>query len=431
MTLERYANIVIARSLLNVGTQCRRIVLAPEISVPYPESITPDLDTASHETDLFMGELVVGRPALQVRTAISIPLDMVSVMSLLYRAVPGSGLDRWLIAARRALPRQLQEDLDVLHGFSGRLLYYMEEPIMRFDPLREDRLPASIDDLLWFLGELPAQDYREMAIGALDRVHQDLGTGLAAPSLDEENAWYRYVEPGLTTADAADVVHLIRDPDQLKWRTMRLIRGVWDAVYRDEYEQRRGELEEAERIARVEASRGFGLAFAELTGNRLPSTLAAGLNQVASVTFCPSAHIGAFVSYISYPPDLVVFFSAQNVVAAGAGLGLPEVELESFRADPESGVAIPALTGDDLLEMLRALGDANRLRIIDLLSSGQLYAQEIVGRLGIAQSAVSRHLSQLERAGLIQVEPRRGMKYYAIDRERVEALAETLRARVR
>jgi ArsR family transcriptional regulator len=360
-----------------------------------------------------MGELVVGRPALQVRTAVSIPLDMVSVMSLLYRAVPGSGLDRWLIGARRALPRQLQEDLDVLHGFSGRLLYYMEEPIMRFDPLREDRLPASIDDLLWFLGELPAQDYREMAIGALDRVHQDLGTGLAAPSLDEENAWYRYVEPGLTTADAADVVHLIRDPDQLKWRTMRLIRGVWDAVYRDEYEQRRGELEEAERIARVEASRGFGLAFAELTGNRLPSTLAAGLNQVASVTFCPSAHIGAFVSYISYPPDLVVFFSAQNVVAAGAGLGLPEVELESFRADPESGVAIPALTGDDLLEMLRALGDANRLRIIDLLSSGQLYAQEIVGRLGIAQSAVSRHLSQLERAGLIQVEPRRGMKYYA------------------
>lgn len=378
-----------------------------------------------------MGELVVGRPALQVRTAVSIPLDMVSVMSLLYRAVPGSGLDRWLIAARRALPPQLQEDLDVLHGFSGRLLYYMEEPIMRFEPLREDRLPASIDDLLWFLGELPAHEYRNMAIGALDRVHQDLGTGLAAPSLDEENAWYRYVEPGLTTADAADIVHLIRDPDQLKWRTMRLIRGVWDSVYREEYEQRRPELEEAERIARVEASRGFGMAFAELTGNRLPSTLAAGLNQVASVTFCPSAHIGAFVSYINYPPDLVVFFSAQNVVAAGAGLAAPEVELEPIRSDPDTGITIQALSGDDLLEMLRALGDANRLRIIDLLSSGQLYAQEIVGRLGIAQSAVSRHLSQLERAGLIRVEPRRGMKYYAIDRERVEALAETLRARVR
>ena len=377
-----------------------------------------------------MGELVVGRPALQVKTAVSVPLDMVSVMSLLYRAVPGSGLDRWLIAARRALPKQLQEDLDVLHGFSGRLLYYMEEPIMRFEPLRDDRIGASIDDLLWFLGELDADEYRLMATRALDRVHQDLGTGLAAPSPSEESAWYRYVEPGLTTADAAEVVGLIRHPEQLKSRTMRLIRGIWDTVYKEEYERRRGELEDAERIARVEASRGFGMAFAELTGNRLPSTLAAGLNQVASVTFCPSAHIGAFVSYVSYPPDLVVFFSAQNVLALGAGIPVPEPELEPLRSDPHTGAPIEVLSGDDLLEMLRALGDANRLRIIDLLSSGQLYAQEIVGRLGIAQSAVSRHLSQLERAGLIQVEPRRGMKYYAIDRDRVEALADTLRARV-
>jgi DNA-binding transcriptional ArsR family regulator len=380
--------------------------------------------------DCCMGELVIGRPALQVRTAVSIPLDMVSVMSLLYRAVPGSGLDRWLIEARRALPRQLQEDLDLLHGFSGRLLYYMEEPVMRFEPLRPGRVNASVDELLWFLGELEADAYRQMAIRALDRVHQDLGTGLAAPSLGEESAWYRYVEPGLTTADAQEVVTLIRDPESLKWRTMRLIRGVWDAVYRDEYEQRRPELEEAERIARIEAGRGFGMAFAELTGNRLPSTLAAGLNQVASVTFCPSAHIGAFVSYVSYPPDLVIFFSAQNVLAGGIEAVNAAGAESTFEPDPDTGVPIELLSGDDLLEMLRALGDANRLRIIDLLSSGQLYAQEIVGRLGIAQSAVSRHLSQLERAGLIQVEPRRGMKYYAIDRKRVEALASTLRARV-
>ena len=378
-----------------------------------------------------MGELVVGRPALQVKAAISIPLDMVSVMSLLYRAVPGSGLDSWLVAARRALPRQIQEDLDLLHGFSGRLLYYMEEPIMRFEPLREDRIGASVDDLLWFLGELDAEEFRQMAIRALDRVHQDLGTGLAAPNREEDGAWYRYVEPGLRTAEADEVVALIRDPEQLKERTSRLIRGVCETVYREEYEKRRTELEEAERIARVEAGRGLGLAFAELTGYRLPSTLAAGLNQVATVTFCPSAHIGAFVSYIIYPPVLVVFFSAQNVLAMGAAEELAPDTGETVVTDPATGASTEILAGEDLLETLRALGDANRLRILDLLSSGQLYAQEIVGRLGIAQSAVSRHLSQLERAGLIQVEPRRGMKYYAIDRQRMEILADTLRARVR
>ncbi|HYI24361.1 MAG TPA: metalloregulator ArsR/SmtB family transcription factor [Thermomicrobiales bacterium] len=376
-----------------------------------------------------MGELVVGRPALQVKSAMSVALDLVSVMSLLYRAVPGSGLDAWLVQTRRNLSYQLQEDLDLLHGFSGRLLYYMEEPIMRFEPLREDRLNASVDDLLWFLGELDADEYRDMAIRAVDRVHQDLGTGLVAPGIDEESAWYRYVEPGLTTADAADVVAMILQPDLLKERTIRLIRGIWDSAYGEEHENRRAELEEAERIARAESGRGFGIAFAELTGNRLPSTLAAGLNQVASVTFCPSAHVGAFVSYIVYPPVLVVFFSAQNVLAMGRSEELEPDSGTIVRTDPATGATTELLAGDDLLEMLRALGDANRLRIIDLLGTGQLYAQEIVGRLGIAQSAVSRHLSQLERAGLIRVEPRRGMKYYAIDHHRMDVLAETLRSR--
>ena len=379
-----------------------------------------------------MGELVVGRPALQVRTALSVPLDMISVMSLLYRAVPGSGLDRWLISARRALSRQLQDDLDLLHGFSGRLLYYMEEPIMRFEPLGDDRLDASIDDLLEFLDALPPEDYREMAIRAFDRVHQDLGTGLAAPSLDdEESAWYRYVEPGMTTADADDVVPLILNPVDLKTRTIRLIRGVWESVYREEYLLRRDELAEAERIARVEVASGFGMAFAALTGNRLPSTLAAGLNQVTHVTFCPSAHIGAFVSYVSYPPNLVVFFSAQHVLHGEEVAIEPGVEFAAPGGARQLHEAAGSLTGEALLETLRALGDPNRLRILDLLASGQLYAQEIVGRLGIAQSAVSRHLSQLERAGLVQVEPRRGMKYYAIDRGQLKSLAETLQARAR
>jgi DNA-binding transcriptional ArsR family regulator len=382
-----------------------------------------------------MGELVIGRPALQVKSALSIPLDMVSVMSLLYRAVPGSGLDRWLINARRELPRQLQADLDLLHGFSGRLLYYMEEPVMAFQPLDERHASATVSDLVDFLESLPAEAFREMVVKSLDRVHRDLGTGLVAPISDDgsENEWRRYIEPGLTTADAVDVLQLVTHPEDLKKRTIRLISGIWDNVYRAEYESRKQELEDAERLARAAATRGFGMAFAELTGNRLPATLAAGLNNVARVTFCPSAHLGAFVSYISYPPDLIVFFGTQNV----QNLSTEVISYESVAPSESPGEdtyhsrdADP-LTGEDLLESIRALGDGNRLRILDLLGGGELYAQEIVGRLGIAQSAVSRHLSQLERAGLVRVEPRRGMKYYAIDRGRLESLAETIRARAR
>jgi DNA-binding transcriptional ArsR family regulator len=378
-----------------------------------------------------MGELIVGRPALQVKTALSIPLDLVSIMSLLYRAVPGSGLDPWLIATRRSLSRQVQDDLDLLHGFSGRLLYYMEEPVMWFEPLREDRVDASIDNLLAFLEALEPGAFRDMAMHAIDRAHRDLGTGLAGPATDDEVVWRRYIEPGLTTADADDVLALMLDPASLKTRTIRLFREIWHSVYKDDFFAHRDSLVEAERAARVAASRGFGMAFADLTGNRLPATLAAGLNNVASVTFCPSAHLGEFVSYITYPPDLVVFFSAQHVTGNEIMHDIVPEELDDAQDEIYVGRAVDPLPGEDLLESIRAMGDANRLRILDLLGGGELYAQEIVGRLGIAQSAVSRHLSQLERAGLVRVEPRRGMKYYAIDRGRLQMLAESIRERAR
>jgi DNA-binding transcriptional ArsR family regulator len=89
------------------------------------------------------------------------------------------------------------------------------------------------------------------------------------------------------------------------------------------------------------------------------------------------------------------------------------------------------LSTEDLLEALRALGDPNRLRVIDLLAGGELYAQEIVGRLGIAQSAVSRHLSLLERSGLVRVRPRGGKRYYAVDCVRLDAIADAMRCRGR
>lgn len=371
-----------------------------------------------------MGELVVGRPALQVKTAVSLPLDLVSIMSLLYRAVPGSGLDPWLVSARRSLSPQLQADLDLLHGFSGRLLYFMEEPVMRFEPLREERLNATFDDLITFLDALAPDEYHHMLLRALERAHQDLGTTLAPPPDDDETSWRRYLEPSLTTASADDVLALVRDSAQLKLRTTRLLRGVWDGLYQREYLASLDLLRQAERLARGAAGRGFGMAFVELTGNRLPAPLAAGLAHVAQAVFCPSAHLGSFVSYISYPPHLIVFFSAQSVVGTQDAMTPTTTPFDTDDDEPVDEIA-----GEDLLESLRALGDANRLRILDLLGGGELYAQEIVGRLGIAQSAVSRHLSQLERAGLVRVEPRRGMKYYAIDRGRMESLAESIRAR--
>ncbi len=376
-----------------------------------------------------MGELVVGRPALRLNYVVSLPLDLISVMSLLYRAVPGSGLDPWLIESRKALPVDLRQDLDLLHGFSGRLLYFMEEAILRFEPLRPDRGDATFDDLIGFLSTLPAFEYRLMIERALDRVHRDLGTSMMAPVADSDDAWRVYIEPAITTATSSEVVRFLADPESLKVKVLTLIRGVWDHLYASEWDNRLSTLREAAQLATGTAGFGFALAFVELTGNRMPSTLITGTNAVEAVTFCPSYHIGSFISFTIYPPDLIVYFDAPGfiqrmrprVTTASNGASAPAAAVESTKP----------LTSDEVLESIRALGDPNRLRVIDLLSGGELYAQEIVGRLGIAQSAVSRHLALLERAGLVKVRPRGGMKYYAVDCARLDALADALRGRGR
>jgi DNA-binding transcriptional ArsR family regulator len=371
-----------------------------------------------------MGELVLGRPTFQIKYAVSLPVDLVSYMSLVYRAVPGSGLHPSLVAARRALSDPIQSDLDLLHGFSGRLLYYMEEPSMRFQPLRPDRKSASYDDFKLFLKQLSPEDYREMAFHSLQRVHQDLQTGATTPPLSDARAWREYVLPALTTASPEDVYALVLDPADLKRRTIGLIQGIWDAGYAADYAKHHEILEKAGELACKTTSQGFGLAFPELTGNRLPAPLVSRLNDIETVTFCPSYYLNNFVSYILYPPQLIVFFAA------------PEFINRSRAAISQNGHALRQvnettidLTDDQFLDALRALGDSNRLRILDLLSARELYAQEIVGRLNIAQSAVSRHLSLLERAGLVRVRPRGGMKYYEIDKKRLDDVARALQFR--
>jgi ArsR family transcriptional regulator len=371
-----------------------------------------------------MGELVAGRPIAQLHHKISASLDLISYMSLLYRAVPGSGLNPELIAARRSLPDKVRTDLDLLHGFSGRLLYYMEEPILHIDPLRGN---SGIDcgECVEKLEVVPALSFQEMAEHALSRVHRDLGTGAARPDWDDSDAWREYLLPALTTASPEDAYALIADPHELKRRTIGLVRNICGSGYADEFEYNLPTLKAANDLAARSTNQGFGLAFSELTGNRLPSTLVSRMNDVERVTFVPSYYLGVFVSYILSPPDLIVYYSAPEYLARTT----PVTRQNGNGSHAEyTNVASP-LCEDDLLEALKALSDSNRLRIVELLASGELYAQEIVGRLAIAQSAVSRHLSLLERARLITVTPRRGMKYYSLNEETMDDVAASLRCR--
>jgi DNA-binding transcriptional ArsR family regulator len=65
-------------------------------------------------------------------------------------------------------------------------------------------------------------------------------------------------------------------------------------------------------------------------------------------------------------------------------------------------------------EILKALAHPTRLRVVDELSRGELCVAEITAIIGSDMSTVSRHLSQLRRAGILESERRGTCVYYRL-----------------
>ncbi len=55
----------------------------------------------------------------------------------------------------------------------------------------------------------------------------------------------------------------------------------------------------------------------------------------------------------------------------------------------------------ELVNVMKALSDPGRLKVLKLLEAREMCACEIIGLLGLAQPTVSRHLKVLADAGLI------------------------------
>jgi DNA-binding transcriptional ArsR family regulator len=78
-----------------------------------------------------------------------------------------------------------------------------------------------------------------------------------------------------------------------------------------------------------------------------------------------------------------------------------------------------------LARLFRALGDATRLRILELLvAEGELHQAEIVRRLGATQARVSEHLGCLSWCGFVQSRTEGRRTLYRVADRQVPALLE-------
>lgn len=85
-----------------------------------------------------------------------------------------------------------------------------------------------------------------------------------------------------------------------------------------------------------------------------------------------------------------------------------------------------ALADTELLARLfRALGDATRLRVLELLlADGELHQMEIVRRLGATQARVSEHMACLVWCGFVETRTEGRRTLYRVTNRRVRTLLE-------
>ncbi len=74
-------------------------------------------------------------------------------------------------------------------------------------------------------------------------------------------------------------------------------------------------------------------------------------------------------------------------------------------------------------ELIRALADPLRARIIELLAHEQLCTCHLVELTGARQTNISNHLRVLRQAGLVEAEPAGRYTYYRLRPEALAAVA--------
>lgn len=88
-------------------------------------------------------------------------------------------------------------------------------------------------------------------------------------------------------------------------------------------------------------------------------------------------------------------------------------------------------TGDELVEMLAALANPIRLRVIATLSGGRDYVSHLAREIGVSRPLVHMHLQRLEAVGLITgylelSDDGKAMKYFEVTDFALQLTPQTL-----
>ncbi len=351
-----------------------------------------------------MAELIAARSPLQVTFVNSLPLNVLLTMALVPTADQFEGLDEWLRNAAAALPVERRRELDLLTGFPGGYMRFVEAIAARLLPLHGEAEQGVFADLLSRLEALSVEDFQALALQSLRR--GPLRDGTMAEELLRDPGHLAAALAINSHLDGASAAALVLDPADLRSRFLEALAHFWGGVYQPVYQECLPLLERSVEYHRRQAYPSqFDELFQAVTGRVIPVELQARLAEIQFIRFVPSCHLGPYVVFFQGGDLLTIFYNCRGTL------------LEERQAGEQVRSLFP---------VLKALTDETRLQILLLLLDREMYAQELVERLGLSQPAISRHLKLMLTAGLLRMRPEGGSKYYQADRDVLHRLAQEL-----
>jgi len=180
------------------------------------------------------------------------------------------------------------------------------------------------------------------------------------------------------------------------------MRDTWQKHLAAEWERVRPMLQDAVAAFRqIDLSGMSKLQAAEkILDRKLDESKAQAFEQIERLVFVPSAHVGPYIWKTQVGDVLQVLFGAR--LPRGVQFSAPD------------------LSRAEILVRLNALADSNRLHILQLISEeGEQRSQDVIDRLALSQSTVSRHLKQLVATGYLVERRCNGAKCYKLNPEQI------------
>lgn len=338
-------------------------------------------------------------PSMRMRVVLEPAAGALDSLMMLNSVAEISGLGEWVVRTAAALtPEQSFTNRVVLIG-----LYFAVTP---------DRSWPSFEAYVEHLAATPPEELRDRVLrGVLSRAATPPDQSSLLASADAYLAYlHEYFPAALIDEQVEREAHrLLSNPEEMRRTIVAHLRTMWSDYLEVEWQRVAPLLEES--VAALRDLPLAGLAPLEavrlVTGHELLGERQRIIDGATEILFVPSAHTGVYLNTFNYGDRLWLIFGAR----------LPE---GARMADSE-------LARSELLVRLAALTDDTRLRMLALLSQHtELFAQEIMARLEITQSATSRHLRQLSAAGYVVERRREGAKSYTLNRARIRDTARVL-----